>query len=101
VDVLSSDEANVTSLANCALFTVRSYVSYVDAYNYNSFYFPVDNRHDCFYRAVPPLVRWTLPDELGPFVAAMVFFGLAAVALAVWGFAEAVHCCRHRGYSHY
>jgi hypothetical protein len=59
----------------------------------------VGSRHDCFYRASPPLVLWALPDEAGPFVAAMVFFGLAACALLLWGGGEALHCLRHSGYS--
>ncbi len=101
VDVLSSDDANVTSLANYMMATVRSYVSYADAYNYNAQWYARGSRHDCFYRAAPPLVLWTLPDETGPFIASMVFFGLAGAALLVWAVGETVHFVSHRGYSRF
>ena len=101
VDVLASDDANVTALAGYMLSTVRSYVSYANAYNYNAQYFPVGSRHDCFYRMAPPLVLWTLPDETGPFIAGMVFFGLAGGALLLWAAGEGLHYARHSGYSRF
>ncbi len=96
VDVVSG---NTTIIANYMLATITSYSSYQAAYNYNAQHFPKGSLHDCYYRTGAIVeVEWALPDQFGPLIASFVFFGIAAAAVVVWGFVEAAHWHRHRGY---